>query len=88
MNKASENSLSQAVAPAEPAMSDNEVQATLRRQLVGSAIAAVLVVACAGVTAARPDHRSASDFAPHHSAVAQAPTYATPFGQLIAWKQQ
>src|SRR5581483_7702373 len=73
---------------AEPTMTDGEARSVLRRQLVGSAVAAMVVVLFAGFTAIRSGHETSSESPAHRFAVVEQPSFVAPAGRLVAWKRQ
>jgi hypothetical protein len=61
-----------------------EIRSVARRQLVGSTVAAVLIVVVATLTALRPAYRETADIAPHKLAGIQRPSFVMPQGAHVA----
>lgn len=72
---------------AEPIMTDGEARSVLRRQLIGSAVAAMVVLLFAGFTAIRSGHEASSETPQHRFAVVQQPSFVAPAGEVIALKR-
>lgn len=82
-----ERARSQELVAAEPGLTASEARATLRRQFIGSAAAAVAVMIAVGLTALRPVHEIASNEATHRVFVVQQATFVTPEDRVIASRQ-
>ncbi|HLH49819.1 MAG TPA: hypothetical protein VKV96_10795 [Roseiarcus sp.] len=72
---------------AEPTLTDGEARSVLRRQLIGSAVAAMVVILFAGFTAIRSGHETSSEAAGRRLAVVQQPSFVAPAGRLVALKR-
>ncbi len=72
---------------AEPTLTDGEARSVLRRQLIGSAVAAMVVILFAGFTAIRSGHDASSETSQHRFAIVQQPSFVAPGGQVIALKR-
>ncbi|HLJ70942.1 MAG TPA: hypothetical protein VKU03_06470 [Roseiarcus sp.] len=71
----------------EPMLTDGEARSVLRRQLIGSVVAAMVVILFAGFTAIRSGHEAAAESSPHRFAVVQQPSFVAPAGKVIALKR-
>ncbi|HLW93042.1 MAG TPA: hypothetical protein VKS78_17300 [Roseiarcus sp.] len=60
------------------------IQSVARRQLVGSVVVAVLVVAVAGFVALRPAHSVPAEANAHKFAIVQQPVFETPADHRFA----
>jgi len=74
-------------AGAEPGLTEGEARATLRRQLIGSVVAAIAVVVAVGLTAMRPGHEVAGLQTTHLISAVQQPAFVAPEGRVIALRQ-
>jgi hypothetical protein len=79
---------SEASVLAEPALTDSEARLVLRRQFIGSVVAAMVVMALTGLTAMRSGtHADSTTSAPSRLSAVQQPTFVAPSERLVAVKQ-